>query len=52
MLVKGFYGATLSEDGYEKTSGGLLTTYLDHSLIAEKGNRFRFATSNTCPETL
>lgn len=44
--IKGFYGATLSEDGYEKTAG-LLTAKMNHVLIEEKGNRFRFAATNT-----
>jgi len=42
--IKGFYGITLSEDGYEKTAG-LLTTQMDHVLISEKGNRFRYSAS-------
>lgn len=42
--IKGFYGVTLSEDGYEKTAG-LLTQQMDHTLIAEKGNRFRYSAS-------
>ena len=33
------------EEGYERTAG-LLTEQLDHQLISEKGNRFRFAASN------
>lgn len=40
--VKGFYGVTLAEEGYERTAG-LLTTQMDHRLIVEKGNRFRFS---------
>ncbi|MDP1836539.1 MAG: ring-cleaving dioxygenase [Chlamydiales bacterium] len=42
--IKGFYGITLSEEGYEKTAG-LLTTKMDHDLILEKGNRFRYSAS-------
>lgn len=42
--VKGFYGVSLSEEGYERTAG-LLTEKMDHKLIAEKGNRFRFSAS-------
>ena len=42
--VKGFHGVTLSEDGYEKTAG-MLTTYMNHSLVGEKGNRFRYSAS-------
>ena len=40
--IKGFYSVTLSEDGYERTAG-LLTEQMDHKLVAEKGNRFRFS---------
>ncbi len=58
--IKGFYGITLSEEGYEKTAG-LLSTQMDHQLIAESGNRFRYAASNQpgnyvdilcCPDAL
>lgn len=44
--IKGFYGVTLSEEGYERTAG-LLTAQLDHSLIGEKGNLFRYSVSGT-----
>ncbi|SHF32386.1 VOC family protein [Flavisolibacter ginsengisoli] len=40
--IKGLYNVEIWEEGYERT-GGLLTTQLDHQLIGEKGNRFRFA---------
>ncbi len=40
--IRGFYGITLAEEGYEKTAA-LLTTQMDHTLIEEKGNRFRYA---------
>lgn len=40
--LKGFYSVALMEEGYEKTAG-LLTTQMDHQLVAEKGNRFRFS---------
>jgi len=40
--IRGFYGVEIWQDGYERT-GALLTEQLDHKLIAEKGNRFRFA---------
>ena len=40
--IKGFYSVEIWEEGYERTAG-LLTEQLDHVLIAEKGNRFRFA---------
>lgn len=39
--IRGFYSAEIWEEGYERTAG-LLTEQLDHRLIAEKGNRFRF----------
>lgn len=42
--IKGFYGMTLSEECYEKTAG-LLIGQMDHRLIAEKGNRFRYSAS-------
>ena len=42
--IKGFYGITLSVEGYEKTAG-LLTAQMDHEWIAEKGNRFRYSVS-------
>jgi len=44
--IKGFYSVEIWEEGYERTAG-LLTRDLDHTLIAEKGNRFRFAATNT-----
>lgn len=44
FAIKGFYGMTLSEEGYEKTAG-LVVGQLDHVLIAEKGNRFRYSAS-------
>ena len=42
--VKGFYGVVLSEEGYERTAG-LLLEGMDHHLMAEKGNRFRYSAS-------
>ncbi len=42
--IKGFYSAEIWAEGYERTAG-LLTEQMDHKLIAEKGNRFRFAAS-------
>lgn len=44
--IKGFYNVEIWEEGYERTAG-LLTEQLDHTLIAEKGNRFRFAATDT-----
>lgn len=41
--VKGFYGAVLSEEGYELTAS--LLEGMDHKLIAEKGNRIRYSAS-------
>ncbi len=43
--VKGFYGVEIWEEGYELTAG-LLTGQMDHTLISEKGNRFRFAAND------
>lgn len=43
--IKGLYNVEIWEEGYERTAG-LLTEQLDHTLIAEKGNRFRFAATN------
>jgi len=42
--VRGFYSVSLSEEGYERTAG-LLTEQMDHKLVVEKGNRFRFSPS-------
>ena len=44
-LRRGFYSAEIWEEGYERTAG-LLTSQLDHTLITEKGNRFRFAAND------
>ena len=43
--INGFYSAEIAHEGYERTAG-LLTEVMDHKLIAEKGNRFRFAASD------
>jgi len=43
--IRGFYSVELWEEGYERTAA-LLTEQLDHTLIAEKGNRFRFAAND------
>lgn len=43
--LKGLYNTEIWEEGYERTAG-LLTGQLDHRLIAEKGNRFRFAATD------
>jgi catechol 2,3-dioxygenase-like lactoylglutathione lyase family enzyme len=41
FAIRGFHGATLSEEEYERT-GGLLTETLGFQLIGESGNRFRY----------
>lgn len=43
--IMGFYNVEIWEEGYERTAG-LLTEQLDHTLIGEKGNRFRFAAND------
>jgi glyoxalase family protein len=43
--IRGFYNAEIWEEGYERTAG-LLSGQLDHRLIEEKGNRFRFAATD------
>lgn len=40
--AQGFYAITLMEECYEKTAN-LLTTQMDHVLVGEESNRFRFA---------
>ena len=40
--IKGFYNVEIWAEGYELTAA-LLTEQLEHVLIAEQGNRFRFA---------
>jgi glyoxalase family protein len=42
--IKSFYGVEVSEEGYERTAGLLLES-MDHKLLAEKGNRFRYSAS-------
>lgn len=44
LAIKGFYGMTLSEECYERTAG-LLVGQMDHSLVNEQGNRFRYSSS-------
>ena len=44
--IQGFYNVEIWEEGYERTAA-LLTEQLDHKLIAEKGNRFRFAANDS-----
>ncbi len=43
--IRGFYNVEIWEEGYERTAG-LLTAQMNHVLIAEKGNRFRFAAND------
>ena len=43
--IKGFYSVEIWLEGYERTAG-LLTEQMDHVMIAEKGNRFRFAATD------
>lgn len=42
--IKGFYGVALSEECYAYTAG-LLANHMDHVLIGEKNNRFRYSAS-------
>lgn len=44
--IKGFYNVEIWEEGYERTAG-LLTGQMDHKLISEQGNRFRYAANNS-----
>lgn len=44
--IKGFYSTEIWQEGYESTAA-LLTEVMDHKLIAEKDNRFRFAATST-----
>jgi glyoxalase family protein len=44
--IKGFHNVEIWEEGYERTAA-LLTGQLDHKLISEKGNRFRFAATDS-----
>jgi glyoxalase family protein len=47
--IKGFYGITLSEEGYEKTAR-LLTDEMDHRLVNQQKNRFRYSAGNESGE--
>jgi glyoxalase family protein len=44
--IRGFYNVEIWEEGYERTAA-LLTEQMDHKLIAESGNRFRFAATDS-----
>ena len=46
MAIRGLYNVEIWEEGYERTAG-ILTQQLDHVLVAESGNRFRFAASKS-----
>lgn len=45
FAIKGFYGIALCEECYEKTAH-LLTSQMDHVLVAEKEGRFRYTASS------
>ena len=40
--IQSFHSATISEEGYERTAR-LLTETMGFHLVAQEGNRFRFA---------
>jgi glyoxalase family protein len=40
--IRGFYSITLSEENHERTAG-LIMGQMDHELLAENDNRFRFS---------
>ncbi|WP_109698371.1 ring-cleaving dioxygenase [Chitinophaga deserti] len=44
--IRGFFSAEIWEEGYEKTAE-LLTGQMDHTLISQHENRYRFAAVNT-----
>lgn len=44
--IKGIYNVEIWGEGYEQTAA-ILTEQLDHTLISERGNRFRFAATAT-----
>jgi glyoxalase family protein len=43
--IRGIHNVEIWQEGYERTAA-LLTEQLDHQLIAEQSNRFRFAAKN------
>ena len=47
--VKGFYGVLLHEENFERTSE-LLTGQMDHTLVTEKGNRYRYSAGSRAVE--
>jgi glyoxalase family protein len=46
--IRGFYGVTLSEEGYERTAS-MLTQTLGFRLVRTQGNRFRYETGEGGP---
>ena len=46
FAIKGFYGVTLSEEGYEQTSS-LLTDTMGFHFVDQDGNRYRYRASDT-----
>ena len=46
FAIKGFYGVTLSEDGYEQTSS-LLTDTMGFRFTGQEGNRYRYRASDS-----
>jgi glyoxalase family protein len=48
FAIKGFYGVTLSEDGYEQMSSLLMNTMGFH-LSGQENNRFRYSASDNEP---
>jgi glyoxalase family protein len=42
--IRGFYAVALCEEGHERTAS-LLTSQMDHELITQKGNRYRYSAS-------
>lgn len=46
VAIKGFYNVEIWEEGFERTAA-LLEGQLNHQLIAEKGNRFRYAAADS-----
>lgn len=45
--IKGFFNVEIWQEGYEPQTAAVLTGLLNHQLIAEKGNRFRYAATDT-----
>lgn len=45
FAIRGFFSAEIWAEGYELTAA-LLTGQMDHKLITERGNRFRFAATD------